>query len=40
MMLESGDISTGGLVLAGYTMVRNVPQEELKFLKVKNGLIF
>lgn len=36
MLLQSGDISTGGLVLAGYSMVRNVPEHEKQVLKVRS----
>lgn len=34
MMLQSGDLSTGGLVLAGYGTVRPVPDHEREVLKV------
>ena len=34
MMLESGLVQTGGLVMAGYSMVRNIRAEEKQFLKV------
>lgn len=34
MILQSEDIETGGLVIAGYSMIRNIPQEELDVLKV------
>lgn len=34
MMIQTGEIETGGLVLAGYTSVRHVPEHERKVLKV------
>lgn len=34
MILQSGDIATGGLVMAGYSMVRTIPEHEKKVLKV------
>lgn len=34
MMLQGGDISAGGLVMAGYGMVRPIPEHEKKVLKV------
>lgn len=34
MCLQSEDIETGGLVIAGYSMIRNIPQHELDLLKV------
>lgn len=35
MMLESKELSTGGLVIAGYGMIRNIPENERKVLKVR-----
>lgn len=35
MILQSGDIATGGLVMAGYSMVRKIPDHERKVLKVR-----
>lgn len=34
MMLEANDLDTGGLVIAGYTMIRTIPQHEKDILKV------
>lgn len=34
MMLESADLDTGGLVLAGYAMLRMIPQHEKEVLRV------
>lgn len=34
MLLHSGDLSTAGLVMAGYSMVRHIPEHERKVLKV------
>lgn len=34
MMIESKELSTGGLVIAGYGMIRNIPEHERKVLKV------
>lgn len=34
MILQSGDLATGGLVLAGYGMVRPVPEHEKEVLKL------
>lgn len=34
MILQGGDVATGGLVLAGYGMVRPVPEHEKEVLKV------
>lgn len=34
MMLQGGDISAGGLVMAGYGMIRPIPEQEIKGLKV------
>jgi len=34
MMIESKELSTGGLVIAGYGMIRNIPENERKVLKV------
>lgn len=38
MLLQSQDIETGGLVIAGYSMIRNIPENELKVLKVFDSL--
>lgn len=35
MMIESKELSTGGLVIAGYGMIRNIPEHERKVLKVR-----
>lgn len=40
MILQSGDISTGGLVMAGYSMVRTIPEHEKKVLKVRWRIFF
>ncbi|XP_052865241.1 hydroxylysine kinase [Anopheles cruzii] len=34
MMLESNDLDTGGLVIAGYSMIRHIPQHEKEVLRV------
>lgn len=34
MLLTSGDIRTGGYFLAGYNMIRLIPDNEMKILKV------
>lgn len=34
MILQGEDVATGGLVLAGYSMVRTVPEHEIRVLKV------
>lgn len=34
MMIQSKELSTGGLVIAGYGMIRNIPDHERKVLKV------
>ncbi|XP_058061167.1 hydroxylysine kinase [Anopheles bellator] len=34
MMLESNDLDTGGLVIAGYSMIRHIPQHEKDVLRV------
>ncbi|KAJ6646077.1 Hydroxylysine kinase [Pseudolycoriella hygida] len=34
MIMQSKEISTGGLVIAGYSMARNIPEHERKVLKV------
>lgn len=34
MIIEGDDLAVGGLVLAGYSMVRTVPEHELRVLKV------
>lgn len=39
MMLLTGDVKTGGFVLAGYSTVRIVPEKELKLLRVSNNKI-
>lgn len=36
MMIQSKELSTGGLVIAGYGMIRNIPEHERKVLKVCN----
>lgn len=34
MIIESKELSTGGLVIAGYGMIRSIPEHERKVLKV------
>jgi hydroxylysine kinase len=34
LMLQSGNLETGGLVLAGYRTMRTVPSDEINILKV------
>lgn len=34
MLLQSKELLTGGLVIAGYSMMRNIPEDERKVLKV------
>ena len=38
MMMINGDITTGGLFMAGYSMTRLVPEHEEMVLKVRNNL--
>lgn len=39
MVLQSEDIETGGLVIAGYGMIRAIPEHEMKVLKVKSTFL-
>uniref|UniRef100_A0A4Y0BE88 Uncharacterized protein n=1 Tax=Anopheles funestus TaxID=62324 RepID=A0A4Y0BE88_ANOFN len=34
MILEANDLNTGGLVIAGYSMIRLIPQHEKEILRV------
>lgn len=35
MLLQTGEIETGGFFLAGYRMVRLIPENEMKLIKVR-----
>lgn len=39
MMLLTSDVKTGGLVIAGYSTVRIIPEKEFKLLRVCNFFI-